>query len=365
MKRIIYLAIFMLLALNAGGAIHSEPDIPVPVRDGPYIFSVNGELRMKWIKNNVLRNKRLSEKNFGKYKKRFGLNFEYGDLNRAFLLKPVYDQRHKSADSIAIISDIHGEYDIYINLLKSSGIIGEDLRWSFGTGHLVIAGDVFDRGNKTTEVLWHLYGLELQAKKAGGKLHYLMGNHELMVLTNDLRYIGDKYSMVEKITRTRYDHLYSDSSVLGSWLRSKPVMMKIGRILFVHAGISDEVLERAMPVEQVNRKFYENFTPERDLDVCDHDELAMLDQDTGPVWYRGYFTDTTFCESRLDAVLDFYDADHIIVGHTPQRSIVHMFDNKILGVDTGIMYQRPGNILLYRDGSFYRICHEGKREKLN
>ncbi len=63
-------------------------------------------------------------------------------------------------DSIGIITDIHGEYSTYLNLLNANGIIDNDLNWKFGKGHLVIIGDTFDRGAMVTEVLWHLFGLE-------------------------------------------------------------------------------------------------------------------------------------------------------------------------------------------------------------
>ena len=52
-----------------------------------------------------------------------------------------------------------------IELLKNNKIIDEDLKWTFGDGHFVIVGDVFDRGDKVNEVLWFLYDLEIQAKK--------------------------------------------------------------------------------------------------------------------------------------------------------------------------------------------------------
>ena len=45
--------------------------------------------------------------------------------------------------------------------------------------------------DKVNEILWFVYDLEGQAKEKGGRVHYLLGNHEYMVLYNDLRYIHD------------------------------------------------------------------------------------------------------------------------------------------------------------------------------
>ena len=89
-------------------------------------------------------------------------------------------------------------------------------------------------GDMVTEILWHLYSLEKQAARAGGMVHYILGNHELMVLDEDLRYINEKYKQVEAISGIKYSDLYSENSVLGKWLRSKPVMVTINNIIFVH-----------------------------------------------------------------------------------------------------------------------------------
>ncbi|MFH0841222.1 MAG: metallophosphoesterase [Bacteroidota bacterium] len=365
MKRLLYLALVILLAQQSGGLHFVEAQATGPVKDGPYIFLVNDELKIKWIQNDIFLKGTVNEKNFKKYKNRFGFSFDFSDLRQTFSVESCHNQCHKPADSIAVLADIHGEYSIYLKSLRSAGIIDHSQHWSFGTGHLVIIGDVFDRGDKVTEVLWHLYGLEKQAERAGGKVHVLLGNHELLVLEEDLRYIGDKYRRVEEITGTSYYDLYSDNSVLGHWLRRKPVMMTLSNILFVHGGVSDEMVTRKMSVEDVNRKFSENFSPERDRLSCSDEELYFLDYDDGPVWYRGYFTDTTFCESRIDAILDFYDISHIVVGHTPHRTIAARFGNKILGADTGMMYHRPGEMLLYKEGLFYRAYHDGTRVRIN
>ena len=79
---------------------------------------------------------------------------------------------------------------------------------------------------------------------------------------------------------------------------------------------------------------------------------------------EGYFTDTTFCESRIDSILQFYGKDHIVVGHTVNEGINSLFNNKILGADTGIMYRQSQEMLMYKNGSFYRSLIAGTRIKL-
>lgn len=365
MKNIFILVIGMALFQNVQAAVDSHLDKIVPVNDGPYVFLTNDKLMIMWVQNDHLRKNILTPKNFIKYKKKFGLQFEYDDLMKAFSTETCHIQSHATIDSIAVLADIHGEYATYVRSLRSTGVIDRDLNWSFGRGHLVILGDVFDRGDKVTEVLWHLFGLEKQAEKAGGRVHFLLGNHELMILTNDNHYISKKYRKVEQITGKDYGHLYSENSVIGKWLRSKPVMMSINDILFVHGGISPGMVKRNLSVEQVNLMFAEHFCDERDHDTCSDEQLAFLGDEEGPLWYRGYFTDSELNEASIDSILAFYGVNHIIVGHTSSRYINVKYSNKIIGTDTGIKYRQPGEMLLYKEGLFYRAYLNGRRIRIN
>jgi hypothetical protein len=341
--------------------VGNNPDL---INDGPYIYQVNNKLKVGWIENSVYSEDIISPDNFNALGMDFNLSFNYKDLTDTYLLKPDYNQIYTNADSIGVISDIHGQYSIYIDLLRETGIIDEKLNWNFGKGHLVVLGDMFDRGNMVTEVLWHLFGLEKQAEKAGGRVHVLLGNHEFMVLRNDLCSINEKYWKVEEISKTGYADLYSDKSVLGKWLRSKPVVITIDNIIFVHGGISTEMIHRNLHFKQINRFFTNNIIGKNQWVVYEDELLKFLNEANGPLWYRGYFYDTDFCESEIDSILDFYRKKHIVVGHTPNETITSLFDNKILGADTGIGHNKPGEILIYKDGSFYQCFNTNCRVKL-
>jgi hypothetical protein len=363
-KQLLYLVIGLFFNLNASSIYRSEISNNFLINDGPYIFIVKNELKIKWIENNVLREGFIMPDNFSEMKNKFNLLCSYDDLKRTFLERPEYKQIYTMVDSIGVITDIHGEYHTYIDLLKAMGIIDKNLNWKFGKGHLVVLGDTFDRGKMVTEVLWHLFGLEKQAAKAGGMVHVLLGNHEFMVLSKDLNYINEKYKKVETISNSKYYDLYSDSSVLGNWLRSKPVVITINDIIFVHGGLSMEIVQRNLTIDQINQKFSNKIIGKDPELVSNDEELTFLNKGNGPIWYRGYFTDTGFCETRIDSILDFYDKDHIVIGHTPNEGIISLFNNKILGTDAGIMYKEPEEMLMYKNGFFYKVFITGKRIKL-
>ncbi len=145
----------------------------------------------------------------------------------------------EGASKIIAVSDIHGEYEYFVDILINSGVIDSSLNWVWGNGHLVIDGDVFDRGDLVTECLWLIYRLEQQAEAAGGEVHFVLGNHELMVIRGDNRYVHDKYIKgICRKTRIKHEDLFGPDMELGRWLRSKLTLLKINDILFVHGGIS-------------------------------------------------------------------------------------------------------------------------------
>ena len=177
------------------------------------------------MENGLSRQRNLDASSFIDLKVKFGLDFPYREIAGTFMQGPETRFAFRGVDSICAISDIHGEYEKYLALLSSQGIIDENLRWSFGKGHLVVLGDCFDRGDRVTELLWHIFSLEKQAEKAGGRVHLLLGNHEVMILGEDFRYMNDKYRKVENILGVKYQDLYSTQSLLGRWLRQKPIII--------------------------------------------------------------------------------------------------------------------------------------------
>lgn len=363
-RQLLYLIIFLSFNPALSAAYRSVGRDTVPVNDGPYISFLNDTLKVLWIENSLLREEYLLPGSRSEINIPPDQSAGYTELIKVFSQKPDYRQSYKRVDSIAVITDVHGQYDVYINQLISNGIIDSNLKWKFGKGHLVYLGDAFDRGDRVTEVLWHLFSLEKQAAMAGGMVHFILGNHELMVLDEDLRFINEKYKNVEAISGIKYSDLYSENSVLGKWLRSKPVMITINDIIFVHGGISSELAHRNMNIRQINQVFSDSIVGKDIWLAGENEELIFLAGDNGPLWYRGYFTDSTFSESSLDSILVFYDKAHIVVGHTTHKEMKSLFNNKVLGIDAGIMYDQPGAILIYKEGCFYKGSVTGKRDKL-
>lgn len=332
-----------------------------PIFTGPYIFLKEDRLHMKWVEEGKSKSKEIL--NAELMEAGFDLYLDPESIKRKMRQIPDFDQDYKGVNNLVVISDIHGQFDLMVELLQSHGVIDEKLNWSFGQGHLVINGDVLGRGDKVTEALWLAYQLEDQAIEAGGRLHYLLGNHELMLLGNDLRYLNQKYVRAGRLMKMSVKEMHNDEAVLGDWLRKRPVMISIDSLLITHAGISPEFVKRQLTVHDVNKLFYENILSTSKSRSSRGKDIAFLTSPKGPIWYRGYFDEKNIDLNDLDDILAYFDSQRIIVGHTSVDMITPLFEGRVLAVDSSIKNGRTGEILIIENGEFFRGAINGIKFK--
>lgn len=255
------------------------------------------------------------------------------------------------------ISDIHGEYEALTTFLRGAGVIDSAGHWDWGNGHLVVVGDLVDRGASVTEVLWFFHRLEQEALGAGGRVHIVLGNHEMMVMRNDLRYVHGKYTDgIVRYWGIRYTDLFGPDMELGRWLRSKPIVLKLNDVLFVHGGIAPELATAGLGIPTLNTRFRESLDLSS-ITVAFSDTANLLLGVSGPLWYRGYLTDraglyamTTIEE--LDAVLEYYRAKTVVVGHTEIGQVARLREGRVFAIDVDLELLGTFQGLLWEDGVF-------------
>ena len=116
----------------------------------------------------------------------------------------------------------------------------------------------------------------------------------------------------------------------GSWVLQHNAIVRINRVLFVHGGISSEILGQDITTlnDQIRSELAGGLGEDPGLSEIQY----------GPLWYRGLATNDDETERNLvDNILTTYDVDHIVVGHTPGLgTVVPRFASRVLVIDSGI-----------------------------
>ena len=270
--------------------------------------------------------------------------------------KPEYSRPKK----MLVMSDIEGDFGAFRKLLQVAGVIDANYHWIFGDGHLVLVGDFVDRGDMVTEVHWLIYALEDQAAAAKGKVHYILGNHEIMNMSGELNYLHAKYQRNSKLLERNYMHLVGPESEIGRWLATKNIAERIGNLLFVHAGMSGYMNLMALPLKEVNsmaRPFYADSTAK-----YPDPRTEILFSDFGPFWYRGYYAGQSRATMpQIDSTLSIYNVKHVVTGHTIVAPHIASFhEGKVINVD---VHHSAGKseALLIEKNDMIRINQNGER----
>ncbi|WP_113652153.1 metallophosphoesterase [Pedobacter namyangjuensis] len=340
--------------------------------DGPYISYKNDKIIVRTIvekggkQEAVVREFELAEMQNLPVEVKFSNHPEWNfsvKLQKTIKNEPV---SFKQPDKLIAISDIEGEFEALRKLLLANKVIDEQYNWIFGKGHLVICGDLFDRGSQVAETIWLLYKLEQDAKAKGGYLHTILGNHDIMNLSGDLRYLEKKYLENAKLMGIDYMELYSVDTELGRWLRSKNLVEKIGDNLCLHAGVAPEINKLQLSLKQINdgsRPFYDK--AKNKSQITDEKIYKLFDGTKSSVfWYRGYFAEPKATEAEVNETLAIYKVKRIIVGHTITATNVGFYYNgKVLGIDVN-QHKGKHEGALFESGKWYKIGIDGTKKLL-
>lgn len=329
--------------------------------DGPYIFHQNDSLQIQWIEAGIGHDSLIAKSEATVFD-RVGLpkvDLQNLDFNRDSQVE------FNDVEKVIALSDVHGQFGILKKLLLANQVIDEEDHWNLGKGHLVIVGDNLDRGDQVLEILWFLFYLQKEAATAGGNVQVLLGNHEIMVLQGDIRYISKKYYYTSAIFKSQYYHFFRRGSVLGDWLASHKVLTSINKNLFVHGGVSDAVLDLNLSLTEINNTFTKKLLRAKEEDILKDSLLTMLYSTDGPVWYRGYFDTENFKKKNIKSILKRLDQDRVIVGHTSLDKITAMFGGRVIGVDCSIKKGLDGQVLILENNTYSVGDLDGKKKILS
>ncbi|WP_369716761.1 metallophosphoesterase family protein [Leptotrichia sp. HSP-536] len=205
-------------------------------------------------------------------------------------------------DRIFVMSDIHGQYDLFLKMLKEIALKREDL--------MIIAGDICDRGEKSYEI----YMKCMKMIKLGYNVKFILGNHEDMMLEdleNDypLRYETEfsiyrnsKYFNKKSMEKWCEENFFKEIKWLVKWLKNCPLVISGNENIFVHAGL--------------------------DLQT----KLEKQERET-VLWTRDEFW------LNEESVLEEYRSKNIYFGHTPNiNGRISEKTDKIWDIDCGAFF---------------------------
>ncbi len=232
-----------------------------------------------------------------------------------------------ASERVVSIADLHGDPAAALAGLRLAGLVDAEGRWSGGAATLVQTGDTTDRGPDSKGVLALLRRLQSEAAAAGGRVISLLGNHEVMNMMGDWRYVSpeDLKGYGGEMERR---FAYSAKGEDGAWLRGSPATAKVGDSVFVHGGI--DARWAALGIDGINAAI---------RDGIDARQKPQILGDDGPLWNRSFAlvaSEAAVCDA-LTQTLAALDAARMVVGHTVQEDgrIRSRCEGRLWLTDTG------------------------------
>jgi len=255
--------------------------------------------------------------------------------------------RFPAAERVVAIGDLHGDLAATRRALRLAGAIDDQDRWTGGKLVVVQTGDQLDRGDDEPDILALLDRLSTEAKAAGGALHVLNGNHEVMNVQGDFRYVtedgfedyaktppGSHDRAVQKLppeARGRASAFLSGGSVARS-LAERPVVIQVGDSVFVHGGVRERHVDYGLG--RINREARQWMQASALAPAPE-----MLTSEQAPTWARLYSDGTpsqAACD-ELSRVLGRLRAKRLVVGHTVQQQGINAAcGDKVWRIDVGL-----------------------------
>jgi len=252
--------------------------------------------------------------------------------------------RRTAPSRVVAVGDLHGDLQAARRAFRAAKVTDESDRWIGGDSVVVQTGDVLDRGDEERALLEWLDGMEGKAKQAGGAIHRLNGNHEVMNVAGDLRYVAEKGfldfaqyatgSLPEPLARAPAAHRGRLKAFLpgGTWARRLsefPVVLVVNDTLFAHGGVVRKHVEYGL--DRINTEVSAWMRGVRPLPQA-------LAEDEAPFWDRTYGDDVSARDcQRLEEVLAALSAKRLVVGHTPQKNgVTFACDKRVARIDVGL-----------------------------
>jgi len=253
---------------------------------------------------------------------------------------------------LVAFGDVHGDLAATKRALKLGGAIDDADEWVGGELFVVQTGDQLDRGDDDRAILDFFEALTEKAKQKGGTFLPLNGNHELMNVVLDFRYVTEgayapfadiavpdrpELAKLPESQRAR-GAAFLPGGLYAKKLAARPIYAIVGDSVFVHGGISKKHVSYGLD--------------KMDGEVRDwllgngKSAPAIVVAEDGPVWLRAYSAQTGPAECKqLAEALEMLGAKRMVMGHTPQKPDISLAcEGRAIRIDTGMARHYGGRV---------------------
>jgi hypothetical protein len=272
-------------------------------------------------------------------------------------------------ERVVAVGDVQGDPEALDAVLRAASLVDDDGHWCGTNHHLVLLGDLVGGHADSRLLVPFVMRLEREAQRAGGRVHTLLGNHDVLPARGDVA----KWTRREK---RRYQQLpvagaqsaracdaFSGDSELARWLRGRNAVLRLGDTLFAHAGLG-EWFPATTPgdVNATVRAWVAHWQGRRKAPPSDTRWAAgvpgmarMSRFACGPLWTRVFKPDgdkrPEGAPRRADLARWLEDAGvkRLVVGHSPVPDgdilLEHpYFGDLVVMVDTSLSDRRNGRL---------------------
>jgi hypothetical protein len=253
-----------------------------------------------------------------------------------------------AAERIVAIGDLHGDLSALRAALRLGGAIDDASRWIGKTLVVVQTGDQLDRGDDEPQILELFARLRREAQAAGGAVHVLNGNHEVMNVQADFRYVtadgfhdfsaGHPDALHQQLTANVAPEqrgrtaAFLPGGEMARLLSVQPIAIQVGGNVFVHGGVLEQHVRYGLG--RINQEVQAWMTGAPTVPAP-----VSISHLRAPIWVRDYSDGTPAAEScaELTRVLGALSAQRMVVGHTvQQRGINSECAGKVWRIDVGL-----------------------------
>lgn len=258
--------------------------------------------------------------------------------------------RYPAPQRLVAIGDVHGDLGATKRALALAGLLDSDAHWTGGKTVLVQTGDILDRGDDEQAILDLFERLQAEAKQAGGAVHVLNGNHELMNVAGDFRYVtpggfadfadvpglglGDPaLSSVPESQRARMA-AFKPGGIYAKKLAAHLVVLVVGDSVFAHGGVLPKYARYGL--ERMNQEMAAWLLGAPSSPAADSGRALVATPDS-PAWSRDFSDEPDDADCRLlEESLHTLGVARMVVGHTVMKTISDACGAKVWRIDVGM-----------------------------